>query len=294
MAKSKLHSPFSHFWNDVPFGQKIIILLFILGVLSLPIVLLQAQTKQETESQASEISAPALRDLIRNGSFETDANHDGIPDDWTWFRKDIGENNGQDCNTAQAGKCSFSIHGGDTIKTLTQDIHFKNNSNSQFIFNVWSKTRNIESNNVEVGLSFLDKHGHELGSISDVDNKGRHDFAATNPSNIPQWGIGEFETIRVFLKYKQDQDSGRVWFDNVTLRVGRPLPSPTPTPRPSCVPRPGCLDTHPACKLPTPREGWCPLPSPSPRPSRPPLGSPIPLTTHKPGIPIPSVKTSTQ
>jgi hypothetical protein len=41
---------------------------------------------------------------------------------------------------------------------------------------------------------------------------------------------------------------------------------PTPTPFPTCLPRPACLDTHPACEIAVPIEGWCPTPTPTPTP----------------------------
>src|SRR3989338_8131224 len=103
------------FWKNLSFGQQIITLLLILGVFTLPLVLGQTQTKQSTDGQASE-GMPRLRELISNGSFETDVDKNGIPDGWTWYRKDIGENNGQDCEAAQTGQCSFSMRGGDNIK----------------------------------------------------------------------------------------------------------------------------------------------------------------------------------
>ncbi len=265
MPKKSSPSGLVKFWKHLSFGQQIFVLLFILAVLTLPFVIKQSLESRENRSRASE-SIPRPRELVNNGSFETDVDKDGIPDGWTWFRKTIGKNNGQVCDTAQTGKCSFTIKGGDGNKTLTQDINFAGNANTQLTFNAWLKTNNIESNNVEVGMIFLDQKGNEVGSIADIDRRGKHEFEATNPNNIAQNGIGKFSTIRIYIKYKRDQDGGRVWFDNISLKASRTLPTPPP-PSPS--------------------------PSPSPVPTRSPLGSPVFFPTSKPGIPIPSTQPPT-
>jgi len=70
----------------------------------------------------------------------------------------------------------------------------------------------------------------------------------------------------------------------------------SPTPTPTCTPRPACLDAQPACLIPEPIEGWCPIsPTPTrpaatatPRPATPTPTRPAATATPRPATPTPT------
>ena len=80
--------------------------------------------------------------LLKNGSFETDANLDNRPDKFTYTNFNILTDK-RDCTVRKSGICSLKLAGNGLSKTAKQVILKSGAAGDDFTFSLWSKGSNV-------------------------------------------------------------------------------------------------------------------------------------------------------
>jgi uncharacterized repeat protein (TIGR01451 family) len=149
--------------------------------------------------------------LLTNASFETDANHDKVPDGWakggTWVTAD-----GQDCTTHHTGACSLKLTGTNTIKSLTFTKTKSGVAGDDFLFSVWRKAASVPAG-ATLDARIQVYSGTTLKATKTVTLPvGTYGFTQ---SSLPFTMTGTYTKLVVTLEYKGA--SGTLWFDDASL-----------------------------------------------------------------------------
>jgi len=156
----------------------------------------------------------ASTNLVKNGSFEKDSDHDGIPNSWTGSSLTLADK--RVCNQSKAGACSFRFVGASDHKSLGQVISVGGLAGADFNFSFWAKGKNL--NYADTARVYLEIH-HVDGTS---DYYTYNTAGATTPWTLyQQLGVEatkDFDYIRIDLIYLHTApDTGKVWFDKVKL-----------------------------------------------------------------------------
>ena len=149
--------------------------------------------------------------LLTNASFETDANHDKVPDGWakagTWATSD-----GQDCTVHHTGKCALKFTGTKVTKSLTFTITKSGGSGNDFLLTLWRNAASVPSG------STLDANVKIYNGTTLVATKtvtlpvGTYAFTQ---SSLPFTMTASYTKLVVTLEFKAN--SGTLWFDDASL-----------------------------------------------------------------------------
>jgi hypothetical protein len=153
-------------------------------------------------------------ELIANGSFETDAEPNNIPDMWTAKKMQIPGSDYIDCVTVPTdGACSFTILGNGTGKKLVQKIITSGVSTDTFVLSFDTKGTTVpNSGSYIVKVKFFytngDKQTFKIKVVSPFPGAFAH-------YSLPITITRNYNRIDVTVQY--GKSSGRVWFDDVSL-----------------------------------------------------------------------------
>ena len=149
--------------------------------------------------------------LLTNPSFETDANHDKVPDGWaktgTWVAAD-----GQDCSVHHTGACSLKFSGTNVLKSLTFTKTKSGVAGDDYLFTVWRHAASVPAG------STLDAHIQIYNGTTLVATKtvslpvGTYGFTQ---SSLPFTMTTAYTKLVVTLEFKGA--SGTLWFDDASL-----------------------------------------------------------------------------
>jgi len=101
------------------------------------------------------LAAAAPADLpLPNPSFETDADHDRVPDGWRWHRG-AGEGSCRIVtDTRHSGQCSVRLTGaGPTARLFLQTPSVKVKPGQAYVFSCWAKTDQVLHGNAVLGIA---------------------------------------------------------------------------------------------------------------------------------------------
>ncbi len=145
--------------------------------------------------------------LLKNPSFETDANADSRPDRFTYTKFNPATDS-RDCSVRKAGKCSLRLVGNGLPKTVTQTIVKSGAAGQDFTFSLWSQSASVPKGSIyRLQVSFY--NGSTLLTTKTMNfTAGTHGFKKvsgiyTSPS--------PFTKIVFRITFKAA--SGNAWFD---------------------------------------------------------------------------------
>ena len=149
--------------------------------------------------------------LLTNASFETDANHDKVPDGWkkagTWAAAD-----GQDCTIHHTGNCSLKFSGTNAAKSMTFTITRTGVSGDDFLFSIWRHAASVPSG-ATLDATIQVYSGAILKTTKTVSlPSGTYAFTQ---SSLPFSMTSAYTKLVVTLEFKGA--SGTLWFDDASL-----------------------------------------------------------------------------
>lgn len=158
--------------------------------------------------------------FVLNGSFETDSNGDGIPNNW--FDNDaLSSADKRVCNQSYAGSCSFKMAGdGGGTKWLAQCISPTGTAaGNEFKFKAWTKTKSLMIGGGEASLyvSFYDGGNFVNEEVFSIPGG----TTGWTSRQLSATAAADYDTICMLLQL--EASSGKIWFDKATLKyVGGP------------------------------------------------------------------------
>jgi hypothetical protein len=154
---------------------------------------------------------PAPCSVLQNASFETDADHNKKPDQWS-FTKFSAATDKRDCSVHKSGSCSLKLAGNGNSKTATQTFVRSGDPGDVFSFSLWSKASVVPAGTLyRVQVKYYDGPAL-LSTTTKSFTAGTHGFkqvkgAATAPASY----------TRVVFKITFKAASGTAWFDVANL-----------------------------------------------------------------------------
>jgi hypothetical protein len=150
--------------------------------------------------------------LLKNPSFETDANHDNKPDNWSYTGFNAATD-GRDCTVHQLGSCSLKLAGNGTQKAASETIMKSGVAGNDFTFALWSKASAVPAGAV-YRLQVLFYNGTTLKATKTMNFAvGTHGFQKVS---------GTFTATsaytKVIFKIIFKAASGTAWFDTSSLK----------------------------------------------------------------------------
>jgi hypothetical protein len=156
----------------------------------------------------------ATTNLVKNGSFEKDANGDGVPNNWS--NVGLSPADKRVCNKSYAGACSFKMIGeGDTFdKFIWQLPVVSGGSGDVYTLTLWVKAKELdwlpvgnatvylEINQTDGGLDYV---GFDLP-------EGTYDWTLVT---LEVTSTDTYNGARVLIDF--EPASGKAWFDKVKL-----------------------------------------------------------------------------
>ena len=150
--------------------------------------------------------------LLTNTSFETDANHDHVPDGWKKAGTWVAGTDGQDCTVHHTGKCALKFTGTKVIKSITFTITKGGGSGDDFLLSVWRHATSIPSGST-VDATVKVYSGSTLKATKKVTlPAGTYVFTQ---SSLPFTMTTSYTKLVVTLEYKGA--SGTLWLDDASL-----------------------------------------------------------------------------
>ena len=161
------------------------------------------------------LAAAAPADLpVPNPSFETDADHDGVPDGWRW-NKGAGEGSCRIVtDTRHSGQCSVMLTGaGPAARLFLQAPAVKVKPAQAYVFSCWAKTDQVLHGNAVLGIARYGEGGKwdnwSYTLIVPRSGQWRHyEQVFTMPATT------RAAAFRVWIERFQ----GTAWFDDVSWR----------------------------------------------------------------------------
>ncbi len=150
--------------------------------------------------------------LLKNASFETDANNDKKPDNWTLAKFNV-LTDGRDCTFKKSGACSLKFVGNGAVKTAAETIIKSGVANDDFTFSLWSKASSVPAGATYRLTVYLYNGATLIKSQSLNFTKGTHGFMKVAGSFAAP---GPYTKLVFKIIYKAA--SGTVWFDTANLR----------------------------------------------------------------------------
>jgi hypothetical protein len=149
--------------------------------------------------------------LLKNASFETDANHDKKPDSWTYANFNLLTDQ-RDCTTFKAGKCSLKLVGNGKAKTVSQTITKSGDAGDDFAFSLFSKALKVPAAaTYRLTVSFF--NGASLVGTQSLNfTAGTHAF-----KQVKGVFTAPAAYTKVVYKITFKAASGTVWFDPASL-----------------------------------------------------------------------------
>ena len=149
--------------------------------------------------------------LLKNASFESDANQDKKPDNWTYANFNLLTDK-RDCTVRSAGKCSLMLAGNGKAKTVSQTIIKSGIAGDDFAFSLFSKAIKVPAAAAyRLTVSFF--NGASLVGTQSLNfAAGTHGFKqAKGTFTAP----GAYTKIIYKITFKAA--SGTAWFDAASL-----------------------------------------------------------------------------
>jgi hypothetical protein len=150
--------------------------------------------------------------LLTNADFETDANSDKKPDNWT-FTNFSTSTDQRDCTVHYTGSCSLKLAGNNTQKTAYQTVTKSGGvAGDDYTFSLWSKASSVSSAaTYQLQVQFL--NGSTVISTKTLSfTTGNHAFQKVS---------GTFTATRAYTKITFTivfkAASGTAWFDTAAL-----------------------------------------------------------------------------
>jgi hypothetical protein len=152
-------------------------------------------------------TAPAACTILKNASFETDANHDLKPDNWTFASFDAATDK-RDCAVRQSGTCSLKLVGNGIQKTASQTVIKSGIAGDHFTFSLWSKGSSVPAGSLyRLQVKFY--NGSTLLSTQTMNfANGTHGFSMKSGTFTASTTYTKV-VYKIFFKAA----SGTAWFD---------------------------------------------------------------------------------
>jgi hypothetical protein len=151
--------------------------------------------------------------LLKNGSFELDANKDKRPDSWSYTNFNA-TTDGRDCSTRKVGTCSLKFVGNGTIKTAMQTYTFLTPgvAGDDLTFSLWSRSTYVPSTATYTVTIYVYNGTTLVKSQALTFTKGTHGW-------INRFGgfVSPGPFTKVVYKITFKAGSGTVWFDVAAL-----------------------------------------------------------------------------
>ena len=149
--------------------------------------------------------------LLKNPSFEGDANHDNLPDRFVYTNL-AAPADGRDCAVKKTGVCSLRLTGNGTIKTAVQTKLKTGVAGDDFTFGLWSKAASVPAGSVYRLQVLFYKNSTLVGTRTMNFAPGTHVFKhVTGTFTAP----GAYTKIVYKIIFKAA--SGTAWFDTGSL-----------------------------------------------------------------------------
>jgi hypothetical protein len=160
-------------------------------------------------------SGLCVHNLLLNASFETDANADSRPDDWTAKNLVISPTaDGQDCTEATDGTCSMRFVGDGNSSKLQQDILVSGSSDDDLTLTFDTMTDSVGgggANRVKVIVYYNN------GTKSTYKVSLPTGTNGWTPITVPVLANANYFKIRVMIQFTKT--AGTAWFDHFVLTV---------------------------------------------------------------------------
>lgn len=159
-------------------------------------------------------ASAAGTNYVLNGSFEKDADFDGVPNNWTGFALSPADK--RVCNQSYAGSCSFKFVGDGIEKQLHQTYTVSGFGGDKFRFSVWTKGKNIVNG---VGAAAVSVNIYYTAGDPPYDY-----WFFTTPVGTTPWTLHKFTVTAdraydaisvIFQQYSAV--TGKIWFDKAKL-----------------------------------------------------------------------------
>lgn len=150
--------------------------------------------------------------LLKNPSFETDANNDKKPDQWAYTSFNLATDQ-RDCTVKKSNKCSLKLTGNNKQKIVKQTIMKSGNSGDDFSYVLWSKSSAVPGSAIyRLDVQFY--NGAILLSTKTLNfNKGTHSFQKVSGAFTAP---GAYTKIIFKIVFKSS--AGTAWFDTASLK----------------------------------------------------------------------------
>ncbi len=142
-----------------------------------------------------------------NSSFETDADHNNKPDNWTYAGFNAATDK-RDCTIRKAGSCSLKFAGNGLLKTASQTLLYSGLAGDDIGLSVWSK-----ANSIPAGSAYRLQMNVYSGTTP-VDAKSANFTVGTHAfqqAAIRYTAAANFDKIVVKIVFTAT--SGEAWFD---------------------------------------------------------------------------------
>ena len=160
-------------------------------------------------------SGTAGAQLLKNPSFETDANQDSRPDLFTYAAFNPATDK-RDCTVRKAGTCSLKLAGNGQSKTIAQTITRAGAVGDDFSFSLWSRATGVPRSAVYRVQLLYYRNSVLLGTSTANFNKGTHAFQKASGTFTAPWSY-----TKVVLKISFKAAAGGAWFDVGALNWAR-------------------------------------------------------------------------
>ena len=150
--------------------------------------------------------------LLKNASFETDANANKKPDDWT-FANFAAATDKRDCTVHKSGACSLKFVGNNTQKAASQTILKNGSAGHDFTFSLWSRSASVPAGST-YRLSVQFYNGSTL-----LATKTKNFHVGTHAwQNVSAAYTTPGPYTKIVFKILFKAASGTAWFDLASLR----------------------------------------------------------------------------
>ncbi|MEW5985103.1 MAG: hypothetical protein AB1791_00550 [Chloroflexota bacterium] len=150
-------------------------------------------------------------ELVHNGSFEADANGDGLPDEWS-----VSQIMGlirQDCQLALSGSCSLVVFGVGGPVTIYQSVPQGGQAGDTYTFSLWSAARQAAATGpLQAGVRIQYRDGSAAYFMTRL-NAGSHGWQSRT---IQVVAAADYNSLTVYA-FTGPLLTGQVYVDNVQL-----------------------------------------------------------------------------
>lgn len=167
----------------------------------------------EPPDNPCDVGAYEYQPLLFNGSFEIDANGNGIPDGWQGLN--LAPDDGQFCDFAHGGLCSFYTNSAGPTKAVYQLFSQSGSAGDNYRLKLWAATRNATSSGPTGALVQLRYADGTKQWFTQGYNLGTHTWQSHTINFTAQKNYTSILVIPIF----NNLTAGELLVDDVTLML---------------------------------------------------------------------------